>query len=201
MVRSSLSNRITRLASFIACFAWRSSPDHGRRKTVSVLYLSFLLVSFGPVFVDAITDHSRDQYHGWGLVMLADVHLLFVVPVVNLLGIAALVAQARAVMGAAPGSGLGALSPVGLIAQGLVFALLALSWPWRLAFPWDQIEGDVVNWVVLKAWFQVVGFVAVDYAVFALGQFVLLLIAMRHGLQHQDISGLSAGETEPLLGS
>lgn len=133
--------------------------------------------------------------------MLIGVHLLFVVPIVNLVGIAALVAQARIVMGRVPGSGIGALSLAGLVAQGLVFALLALSWLWRLSFPWDQLEGNVLNWAVLKAWFQVVGFVPVDYSVFALGQFVLLLIAVRRGLRHGDISGVYAGETEPLLWS
>lgn len=192
-------------ASFIACLAWRSDSDHGRRKTVSTIYLSFLLVSVVPLFVDALTDHTGDGYHAWGPNLLIGVHLIFVVPVVNLLGIVALAAQARTVMGRAPGSGLGALSLVGLVAQGIVFTLLAISWPWRLAFPWDEIwdeiKGNVLNWAVLKAWFQVVGFVAVDYAVFGLGQLVLLLIAVRRGLHHVDIPGVSAGETEPLLGS
>ena len=64
----------------------------------------------------------------------------------------------------------------------------------------------MLNWAVLKAWFQAVGFVTVDYAVFALGRFVLLLIAVRRGL-YQDHCGdgnimvVSAGETEPLIGS
>ncbi|KAK4204627.1 hypothetical protein QBC40DRAFT_345362 [Triangularia verruculosa] len=191
------------LVIFIASLAWRSDdPDHSRRRTVAILYLSFLLISVGPVFIDAVTDHSRDQYHSWGLGMFVDVHLLLVVPVVSILGIVAVVAQARAITGAAPGSGLGALSLAGLVAQGLVFALLALSWPWRLAFPWDEVGGDWLQWAVLKAWLQVAGFVAVDYAVFALGQFVLLWVAVRRGLGHGGIERVSAGdETEPLLGS
>jgi hypothetical protein len=130
------------------------------------------------------------------------VHVLLVIPVTTLLGIVALVAQARTVMGTPRGSGLGALSLVGLAAQGHVFTLVTLSWPWRLAFPWDELEReDVLKWAVLKAWLEVIGFVAVDYAVFALGQFVLLLMAVRRGLGHGDVSEVSAGETEPLLGS
>ncbi|KAK4170666.1 hypothetical protein QBC36DRAFT_341471 [Triangularia setosa] len=189
------------LVIFIASLAWRSNADHGRRRTISILYLLFLLISVGPVFVDAITGHSRDQYHSWGLGMFGDVHLLLVVPVVNILGIVAVVAQVRAITGAAPDSGFGALSLACLVTQGLVFSLLALSWPWRLAFPWDEIGSDWLHWAVLKAWFQVAGFVAVDYAVFALGQFVLLWMAVRRNRGHGDISGVSAGETEPLLGS
>jgi hypothetical protein len=105
-------------------------------------------------------------------------------------------------MGKPPGSGLGALSLVGLAAQGVVFTLLTLSWPWRLVFIWDEIEReDVLKWVVLKAWLEVLGFVAIDHAVFALGQFVLLWLAVRRGLGYGDGSGVSAGETEPLLGS
>jgi hypothetical protein len=134
--------------------------------------------------------------------MFSAIHLIFVIPVTNLLGIAALIAQARTIMGTPPGSGLGALSMAGLAAQGVVFTLFTLSWPWRLVFIWDQIEReDVLKWAVLKAWLEVVGFVAVDYAVFALGQFVLLLMAVLRGLGYGDGSGVSAGETEPLLGS
>jgi hypothetical protein len=134
--------------------------------------------------------------------MLSILHLLLVNPVATVLGIVAPVAQARAVMGTPRGSGLGALSLVGLAAQGLVFTLVTLSWPWRLVFIWDEIgREDVLKWAVLKAWLEVAGFVAVDYAVFALGQFVLLLMAVRRGLGHGDVSGVSAGETEPLLGS
>jgi hypothetical protein len=134
--------------------------------------------------------------------MFSAIHLIFVIPVTNLLGIAALVAQACTVMGKPPGSGLGALSLVGLAAQGVVFTLLTLSWPWRLVFIWDEIEReDVLKWVVLKAWLEVLGFVAIDHAVFALGQFVLLWLAVRRGLGYGDGSGVSAGETEPLLGS
>ncbi|KAL2128445.1 hypothetical protein VTI74DRAFT_9183 [Chaetomium olivicolor] len=186
---------------FTACLAWRSNPDHGSRKTVSAIYISFLLISVVPIFADALTNHSRDQYHSWGLDLFGGFHILFVTPIVNFLGIAALFAQARILMGRTPGSGLGALSLVGLAAQGVTFALLAPSWIWRLSFPWDEVNGDWLNWAVLKAWFQMVGFVSVDYAVFAITQFVLLLIVVWRHLHNGDISGASAGETEPLLGN
>jgi hypothetical protein len=120
---------------------------------------------------------------------------------VNLLGIAALFAQARILVERPPGSGLGALSLVGLAAQSVTFALLALSWLWRLSFHWHEANGNYwLNWAVLKVWFEVVGFVSVDYAVFAIAQSMLLWIAVRRRLHNGDISAAS-GETEPLLGN
>ena len=119
----------------------------------------------------------------------------------NFLGIAALFAQARVLMGRTPGSGLGALSLAGLAAQGVTFALLAPSWLWRLSFPWNEVNGDWLNWAFLKAWLQVVGFVSVDHAVSAIAQFVLLLMAVQRPPHNRDASGASAGETQPLLGN
>ncbi|KAH6853225.1 hypothetical protein B0I37DRAFT_358796 [Chaetomium sp. MPI-CAGE-AT-0009] len=185
---------------FITCLVWRSNPDHGRRKAVSAIYVCFLLISVVPIFADALTDDSTDAYHGWALDFIAAVHILLINPIVNFLGIAALFAQARILMGRTPGSGLGALSLVGLVAQGVTFALLAPLWIWRLSFPWDEVGGDWLHWQLLRQWFDVVGFVSVDYAVFAIAQFVLLLIAVLRHLHKGDISGASPGEIEPLLG-
>jgi hypothetical protein len=162
--------------------------------------LAFLLVSVVPIFVDAATnDPYNDQYRGWGIGLFSGFHLLYINPVVDLLGFAALYAQARVVTSRTPGSGLGALSLVGLGAQAFVFALLAPAWLWRLVFPWEEFYSPAAMW------FLAVGFVPFDYAVFAVTQFVLLLIVVRrrrgrpcHG---GNFLGSSAGETEPLLGS
>lgn len=81
--------------------------------------------------------------------------------------------------------------------QGVVFPLLALSWLWRLPFPWDGIGA---NWQSLNCMVPGCGFVPINYAVFAAAQLVLLKLAMRRGLDREDSSGVSDGETEPLLG-
>ncbi|KAK3299829.1 uncharacterized protein B0H64DRAFT_379247 [Chaetomium fimeti] len=184
---------------FATCLAWRSNTDHGRRKAVSAIYVLFLLISVIPVFVDALREHSTDRNHTWVLALFGGLHVLFINPIVNFLGIAALFAQARILMGRTPGSGLGALSLVGLATQGATFALLAPLWLWRLWFSWNQIPNQGwLHWQVLGQWFRMVGFVAVDYAVFAGAQSVLLFIAVRRELHN---SGASAGETAPLLGN
>jgi hypothetical protein len=90
---------------------------------------------------------------------------------------------------------------VRLAAQGITSSLLAPSWLWRLSFPWNEVNGDWLDWAVIKAWFQTVGFVSVDYAVFAVAQFALLLVAVRCRLRNGDISATSAGETELSLGN
>ncbi|KAK4118576.1 hypothetical protein N657DRAFT_637930 [Parathielavia appendiculata] len=102
-------------------------------KTVSAIYLAFLLISVVPIFADALTDHSGDQYHSWGLDFFGAVHILFVNPIVNFLGIAALFAQARILMAQTPGSGLGALSLYGAIftaetSLGRLVARLSHCW-------------------------------------------------------------------------
>ncbi|KAH6847196.1 hypothetical protein B0I37DRAFT_374459 [Chaetomium sp. MPI-CAGE-AT-0009] len=190
------------LVSFIACLTCRSNPDYGRRITVSAMYIFFLLMSVIPVFVDALTESARDPYHEWGIALFGGVHIMFVNPIVNILGFAALYAQARSILARPAGSGLGALSLGSLAAQTIVFALLAPAWLGRLYFPWDELEAEAGNWAaVLKVWFQLVGFVPFDHAVFAVAQFVLFWLAVWRGLHHGDNLGVLTGETEPLLGN
>ncbi|KAH6842748.1 hypothetical protein B0I37DRAFT_382728 [Chaetomium sp. MPI-CAGE-AT-0009] len=190
------------LVIFIACLTCRSNPDHGRRITVSAMYIFFLLMSVIPVFVDALTESGRDPYHKWGLALFGGVHVMFVNPVINILGFAALYAQARSILARPAGSGLGALSLGSLAAQAIVFALLAPSWLGRLYFPWDELEPEVGNSAAaLKVWFELVGFVPFDHAVFAVAQLVLFWLAVLRGLHHGDNSGVLTGETEPLLGN
>jgi hypothetical protein len=89
---------------------------------------------------------------------------------------------------------------VGLAAQAVVFSLLAVSWLGRLPFPWKELEVDTVNWAAFKLWFGLVGFVPFDYAVFAMGQSMLLLLAVRHRSHRRDVSVACTSEIEPLLG-
>ncbi|EHK20597.1 uncharacterized protein TRIVIDRAFT_202834 [Trichoderma virens Gv29-8] len=55
--------------------------------------------------------------------------------------------------------------------QAVVFALLALGWRWRL-LPWDASVG-----VLATTWYQLVGFIPVDHAMFALVQAALSAVA------------------------
>jgi hypothetical protein len=182
---------------------WRSDRDIRRRIDVCTLYLAFLLISVVPIFVDvAINDPYYDQSHKWATGIFSGGHALYVNPVVDILGLAALYAQARLIWRRSPGSGPGALSLVGLGVQALAFAVLALAWLWRLVFSWEKWGG---SWPGVGAlWFTLVGFVPFDYAIFAVVQLVLLRIVRRRMVHHGDILPVgvaSAGETAPLLGS
>lgn len=180
----------------------RSDRDIRRRIDVCTIYLAFLLISVVPIFVDVATnDPYHDQYHKWATGFFGGGHLLYVNPVVDILGLAALYAQVRLIWRRPPGSGPGALSTVGLGVQALAFAVLALVWLWRLVFPWEEWRG---SWPGEAAvWFTLVGFVPFDYAVFAVVQLVLLRILRRRMVHHGDILpvGAPVDETAPLLGS
>jgi hypothetical protein len=105
-------------------------------------------------------------------------------PVMTMLAAAALWAQAPAIVRP---DGARALSLEGLAAQAVVFALLALSWLWRLRWPGSG--------VMIVSWYQCVGFVSVDHAVFAVVQGVLLWIAVRRSRQ----GATTASDREPLI--
>ncbi|KAB5566845.1 hypothetical protein GE09DRAFT_1284559 [Coniochaeta sp. 2T2.1] len=184
---------------FAACLAYPSDRYRGRRTTVSAIYGSFLLISVVPLFVDAALDDPFDQYHKWGLALFGIAHIFLVNFIVSILGFVAPYLQARDIIARPPGSGPGALSLVGLAAQAVVFALLAPAWLGRLVFPWEELGAGIVNWNVLKAWWQLVGFVAFDHAVFAIAQAFLLWLAVRHA-RHGSPPAVRAGETDPLLG-
>jgi hypothetical protein len=148
-------------------------------------YTFHLLISVVPLFADAYTaDPGYDMGHSWNLGYFSLGHVLLT-PVFTVLTAAALWPQALAI-----GLDTRALSPEGLAAQAILFALLALSWPWRLWVPTylDRMNG---TW----AWYEVIGFFPVDHAVFATVQAVLLWIAVRRS-QHGETIGR---EGEPLL--
>ncbi|KAK4155115.1 hypothetical protein C8A00DRAFT_42259 [Chaetomidium leptoderma] len=165
------------LVIFTACLVYPSNPDVGQRALVSAIYVAFLLISVVPVFVDAAINDPYTSGHKWGLA-LAQTHAITVRP---------------------PGSGPGALSLLGLAVQAVVFALLAPAWLGRLVFPWEEL-GDVPLSLRVLIWFQVVGYVPFDYALFAVSQAVLLWLAVRHG-RRRSPPDTPAGETDLLLGA
>ena len=139
-------------------------------------YAFHLLISVVPLFADAYTaGPDYDMGRSWNLAYFSMGHVLLT-PAFTALAAAALWPQALAI-----GLDTRALSPEGLAAQTILFALLALSWPWRLWVPTDlgRINGT---------WYQLVGFVPVDHAVFATVQAVLLWIAVRRR-QHGETIG------------
>lgn len=145
-----------------------------------------------PLFIDAANGDGgpEDSYRKWAVALFHGAHSIFVNPIVTLLAVAALVVQARETL-SRPSSA--ALSLVGLAVQAAVFILLSLSWTARLVLPWDWRDVRPALHVLIT-WYQLIGFVPVDHAVFAVVQAVLCWLATRHraGIE-------TGGETEALL--
>jgi hypothetical protein len=179
-----------------------AAEEHGSRpvKKVSTLYASFLAISVIPIFIDAIFNHSsrEDGSTGprelWGVIFTA-IHMGYTQHLVTTLGLAALLYQWRVIRTRPAGTGTGSLSLLGLGLQAVTFSIFAVTWPWRLVFSWEVFRGMFLP-NLIYAWYQVVGFVPVDHAVFACAQGYLLLATLRHSRAAREVP---IGEEEPLL--
>ncbi|KAH8897577.1 hypothetical protein GQ53DRAFT_817870 [Thozetella sp. PMI_491] len=163
------------------------SPASATSKAgVVAIYISFLLGSVVPAFMDALGLLEDPNGREWALAVFSAVHIILVNPVVTGLGIYSLFLQK---------SNAAALSRDGLLGQAIVFTLVAMSWIWRVNFP--AIPPNQVSWSVFVSWYQVAGFAAVDNGVFALVQLILFSLAGRH--QQTEISDEVPPEEQPLL--
>ncbi|GLI74842.1 hypothetical protein PoHVEF18_003090 [Penicillium ochrochloron] len=88
-----------------------------------------------PLFIDAIDNDffgpRDDRYRKWGEDFFSSWHLLFVNPIVTILAFAAYPRQARTIR-TLPVGNLKSLSLLGLLTQGVVFIVVAISWTTRL---------------------------------------------------------------------
>ncbi|KAI9733211.1 MAG: hypothetical protein M1818_007329 [Claussenomyces sp. TS43310] len=176
---------IMSLTLFVACLHYSPVPDvpKGLRVRVLAIYVSFLLISVVPVFVDAISPVQGDGRRWLGAVFFY-VHSTLINPIATMMGISSLFVQM---------SRASALSFIGLVSQVVVVALVALSWTARVNFP--VLDRLTLN--VLITWYTLVGWAAVDNAVFATVQLVLLCMAKHRGRVFGDHS--VRPEEEPLL--
>ena len=105
------------------------------------------------------------------------------------LGLAALFVQGRQIRSE---PSLGALSISGLWIQALIFALVGVSWMFRLTMPAEFWRMQPIR--AVTTWFQLVGWAAVNNLVFAFVQAVLFFMARSKGL-----AASQGAESEPLL--
>lgn len=179
---------------------WMLFPsDHGHtglRMAIFAIYISFLLISVVPVFIDVLSRPHNDPYHPWADALYHGIHSMFINPVITVFCLAALPVQARETLSRPdPAS----LSLTGLVVQAMVFAFSALAWVWRLVFPWDSAQGHISFGMfigIFTTWYQLVGWVAVDNAIFAVVQAVLFWLVIRHRPDYPNVTG---AESEPLL--
>lgn len=99
----------------------------------------------------------------------------------------------------APGN---ALSICGLAVQAVVFAAVAFTWIWRVPIENANLGWGTWSWPVialdnLMYCYNLVGFPAFDNGVFAMGQSVLFVSALRRGKGRENAMDR---QQEPLLG-
>lgn len=170
--------------------------DSSRRFSLVARYASFLLVSIIPVIADAILPIEHKDLRFWSAVFYA-VHCTLIYPILTAIGVWGIYRQARKILTVRFPN---ALSLQGLAMQAIVFTLVSVTWIWGLPFPYEKFDGQRdFNWTMFTIWYGAIGWIIVDSFVFALGQAVLLLLAL-----HRSSSGKATiqpgSEAEPLLG-
>lgn len=76
----------------------------------------------------------------------------------------------------------------------MTFLLVAVSWIFRVNFPWEKLEQYSLS--IFWFWYEVIGWASFDNLVFALVQAVLWYMVSRRLDEGSDVS---EDETEPLL--
>ncbi|KAF6843039.1 pq loop repeat protein [Colletotrichum musicola] len=147
----------------------------------STVYALYLLVSLVPAVLLAIYPGAR---RARDLILLA--HSLIFLPTSTVLFFAGAATQAREITRRRR-SGPGGFSLPGLAAQAVAFAIVAISWVFRVQYPpyaplWD-------------GWYRLVGWPVVGNGAFALVQGLLLWVAIR--LPEKEEEGEL--ESRPLL--
>lgn len=114
-------------------------------------------------------------------------------PIVQILGFAALWAQASEIKRSRGSDGNAAddaLSVRGLVAQAVVFLLVGLSFLWRMRLPEEEVDEHFI--VNLRTWYWTFGWATVNNVILAVTQGVLALIAWRDKDDGGNLSERSA---------
>ena len=179
------------LRRFVVSLHYPSDRRDTSIRIATGAYIAFLLFSIMPLLADAINP-SKNRDRRWFGALYSGLHSMYLSYIITGLNIAAFYYQAKE-MRSRPLSDQ-ALSRTGLAIQSIVFALVAISWITRTQFPYERIGGTTF-WV-LASWYQLVGWIVIDNAIFALGQAFLLWILRRPSNLR---SNAMDRETEPLL--
>ncbi|KAL4770202.1 hypothetical protein BDW60DRAFT_209385 [Aspergillus nidulans var. acristatus] len=177
-----------------------SDSDQVHKQLLLKIYIAFLLLAILPLFLCALVQHLDDDKSSWQelpVVLTMFPHTQFLTYLSTIMAIAAIYPQARMIL---DHSSLNpSLSVLGLAIQALVFTALAISWFSRVAF--SLPPEDFPHWWgywALRVWFEWVGWAVVDNGVFAIGQGILFVLAVRRW-RGAGVLG-TEGEREPLLG-
>lgn len=82
----------------------------------------------------------------------------------------------------------------------MVFTLVALSWVLRVNFPYERFSEIPLEFLLssLQTWYELVGWAAVDNAIFAVVQ-AILLCSVRYQEESDEEGASDSDETTPLL--
>lgn len=163
-----------------------------RGTSLCVRYTAFLLVSFIPLLIDVVSPMPSGPRRWWSAIYFM-LHMTLLWPIITFLGCFSIYRQAQEIRTVSfPNS----LSLQGLAVQAIAFTLVSVAWIWCLPFPYEDLKGHM-NWNTFTVWYGTIGWVIVNSFIFAIGQAILLILALRR--QSSNKRQLE-GETEPLLG-
>ncbi|KAL4860777.1 hypothetical protein BDV12DRAFT_181122 [Aspergillus spectabilis] len=179
---------------FVLTLTYLPSDDRPAKRNVVSIYIAFLLISLIPQVYDIIAGfnglaHSDRE---WLLVFFVAGHLAIVNPVLTIFAIVSARIQVRKIK---RGTAVTGFSTPGLATQIITFAVVAVSWIWRVLY------GDAPRFVDNAAldWYAKFGWPVVGNTVFANVHFMILWVIARRGRGGTDSVQGSEGETEPLL--
>jgi hypothetical protein len=154
-------------------------------------YLSFLAISLLPVIGEAVIEFDSDTDREWYGVLFIAPMLYLVGPMVQILGFAALRAQALEIRSRNSSDATdSALSVRGLVVQAVVFLLVGISFVWRIRVPTEELDEHFI--VNLQMWYWTVGWATINNVIFAVAQGVLAWMAWRHETVGGNLSERSA---------
>jgi hypothetical protein len=152
-------------------------------------YMSFLAVSLLPVIGEKLVQFDSDTDREWYGVLFLGPMLYVVGPMVQILGLVALRAQAREIKSRSSET-VDALSMRGLVAQAAIFLLVGISFVFRIRVPSEELDEHLI--VNLRMWYWTVGWATINNLIFTVAQGVLAWIAWRHKHDGGDLSERSA---------
>jgi hypothetical protein len=147
----------------------------GEKVIVTIAYLIFFIISLGAVILLAATIATSAKRDGWLPLLFGGPHLLYINPIITVAGIFSLLAQVTQ-MG--PNISRSALSTDGLVAQAILFAIIGISWVFRLVPPGEFYDRRD-SWTNWNMWFELVGWAVLDNLIFAFVQAAVFCIAWR----------------------
>lgn len=166
-----------------------------KTRFATIAYLIFLVISLGPTIAEPIImlDPVSRSDRGWYETLYIVGPMYLMGPIVQILGFAALWAQASEIKRPRSSDGNAtddALSVQGLVVQAVVFLLVGLSFVWRMRLPEEELDEHFI--VNLRTWYWTFGWATVNNVIFAVTQGVLALIAWRNKDDGGNLSERSA---------